>query len=128
MTIYSGTTPPPLITIGYVTIMPCERSHKRKFPTTPLPPPIKNSGGLRPPPQPPSCLAPLVQMLGRNINLKIYTLPFNGLDNYMTSDHNLGTGQIHHCRTYPNCLIYFLNSTFALVSEPNPLRPLRDLQ
>ena len=36
MTIYSGTTPPPLITIGYVTIMPCERSHKRKFPTTPL--------------------------------------------------------------------------------------------
>ena len=28
--------PPPLITIGYVTIMPCERSHKRKFPTTPL--------------------------------------------------------------------------------------------
>ena len=33
--IHSG-TPPPSITIAYVTIMPSQRSHKRKFPTTPL--------------------------------------------------------------------------------------------
>ena len=35
--IRASSPPPPLpITIGYVTIMPCQRSHKRKFPTTPL--------------------------------------------------------------------------------------------
>ena len=28
--------PPPLVMIVYVTIMPCQRSHKRKIPTTPL--------------------------------------------------------------------------------------------
>ena len=43
MTIHSG-TPPPLVMIGYVTIMPCQRSHRRKIPTAPL------SGPLRPPP------------------------------------------------------------------------------
>ena len=34
--IYSGTPPPPSITIGYFNIIPCKRSHKRKIPTTPL--------------------------------------------------------------------------------------------
>ena len=33
---YSFRHPPPPITIRYVTIMPCWRSHKRNFPTTPL--------------------------------------------------------------------------------------------
>ena len=39
MTIHSGTTPSPGNdrVCEYVTIMPCERSHKRKLPTTPLP-------------------------------------------------------------------------------------------
>ena len=33
---YLKITPPPPIAIGYMTIMPCQRSHKRRFPTTPL--------------------------------------------------------------------------------------------